>query len=464
MKKFLLYVSIILLLTAGIAAAAADDESWLQFGGHYQLRYDSLRATVPTYTEFMFSTPIEGYKIRNDALFTDRWALNMKANPFEDISFKAQLLTYKVWGSQTTQPINGNYMGMPAFLAPAMDNAQGHYPGGSEVYVNQGYAGWSNILEQPIWFSIGRKPATGGWPSNIKQNLDKTGTAGVPGFLIDASFDGVTIGWAPYIESMPGFFLKWCQGKGMDSGYANDSPIQKDTDFGGLMTTWINSENLHVESLVMQVNHLMAAPPDGMMVLDHQWVSNADLGSIRWWGIGAGGKVTEELNVFASVMQNHFDPSDQVRPDFGMGMLWHQNYPMLRERHSGTGFWTGGRYDFSTGTKLGLEYTHGTKYWFPYGASSRDMWGNKINTRGSTYEIYVIQELDQKPVAARGQTFVRLGFQYYDFEYTGSLNWLEVPQKISELNSNTSAVGPPQQFLIPLRRATDLYMTFEVLF
>jgi hypothetical protein len=463
MKKFLLYVSIILLLPAAMAAAA-DDESWLQFGGSYQFRYDSLKGTVPTYTEFMFGTPINGYKVKNDALFTNRWSLNMKANPLEDISFKARLLSYKVWGSQTTEPINGHYIGMPAMLRPVMDNAQGHYPGGSDVYVDQGYAGWSNILEQPIWFSIGRKPATGGWPSNVRQNLEKTGTAGVPGFLIDAAFDGVTIGWAPYIEPMPGFFLKWCQGKGMESGYANASPISKDTDFGGLMTTFYDSDNLHVESLVMRVNHLMAAPSDGMMVLDHKWVSNADLGSISWWGLGGGGQVTDELHFFASVMQNFFNPSEEVRPDFKMGMLWHENYPMLRERRTGTGFYTGFRYDFTTGTKIGLEYTHGTRYWFPYGATSRDIWGNKLNTRGDTYEIYLVQELNEKPIAKRGQAFVRIGFQYYDFEYTGSLNWLEFPQKISELDSNTTAVGPPQQWLIPLRRATDLYVAFDVLF
>jgi hypothetical protein len=462
MKKFLLYVAIILLLTAGMAAAA--DESWLQLGGDYQFRYDNLNGTVHEYREFYTNVAIPSYKVQNAALFTNRWGLNMKANPLEDVSFKVRLLAYKLWGNQTNSAIKGLYMGMPGLESPVFDGVMGHYPGGSEIYVDQAYAGWSNILEQPVWFSIGRKPSTGGAPTNIRQNLEKTGTAGVPGFLIDASFDGYTIGYAPDIESLPGFFVKWCQGKGMDNGYTNATEIPRDTDFGGLMITYYDTPELHVESLIMEAANMMSAPPDGMVVLDHYWPSNANVGNIQWWGLGAMGKVMDNLNLFATIAQNFFDPSEQVRADFGMGMLWQQTYPLVRERHSGTGIYVGGRYDIeSTGTKIGLEYNHGTKYWMPYGATSNDIWGNKLNTRGSAYEVYLIQELNEKPVAKRGKAFFRIGWQYYDFEYTGSLNWLEVPVKIADLKT-TDTLGAGEQWFIPLRRATDLYVTFDVLF
>jgi hypothetical protein len=387
----------------------------------------------------------------------------LKTNPLEDISFKVNLLAYKIWGNQTNAAIKGLYMGMPGLESPVFDGAMGHYPGGSEIYINQAYAGWSNILELPIWFSIGRKPSTGGAPTNVRQNLEKTGTAGVPGFLIDAAFDGLTIGYAPNIEFLPGFFLKWCQGKGMDSGYTHATTIPKDTDFGGLMITYYDSPNLHVESLVMEAANMMSAPPDGMMVLDKTWSSNAALGNIQWWGVGVMGKLTESLNAFGTVAQNFFDPSTQFRSDFQMGMLWHNQVPEGRERHSGTGVYVGTRYDFESGTKIGLEYNHGTKYWMPYGATSNDIWGNKLNTRGSAYEVYLIQELNDKAVAKRGKTYIKLGWQYYDFEYTGSLNWLEVPVKISQLTTHYT-FGHGEQWFIPLRRATDLYMTFDVLF
>jgi hypothetical protein len=210
--------------------------------------------------------------------------------------------------------------------------------------------------------------------------------------------------------------------------------------------------------------NMMSAPPDGMVVLNHDWPSNAALGNIKWWGLGAMGKVTDSLNVFGTVAQNFFEPSTSFRPDFQMGMLWTNYFPDERARHTGTGVYFGTRYDIeATRTKIGFEYNHGTKYWMPYGATSNDIWGNKLNTRGSAYEVYLIQELDDKPIAKRGKAFVKIGWQYYDFEYTGSLNWLEVPRKISSLTTHDT-LGAGEQWFIPLRRATDLYITFDVLF
>ena len=482
MKKFLLYVAIILLLTAGMAAAA--DESWLELGGDYQLRYDRLKGTVPDHVEYMLNIPVSRHDVWNDALFTTRYGINMKTNPLEDVSFKVRLLAYKTWGNQTTKGISGSYEGMPALESPVFDGAMGHYPGGSEVYVDQAYAGWSNILDLPIWFSIGRKPSTNGAPTNIRQNSEKIGTAGVPGFLIDAAFDGYSLGFAPDIEALPGFFVKYCQGKGMDSGYTNVSVIPKDTDFAGIMATYYDTPDFHIESLIMEAWNMMSAPPDGMVKIppsgggvEKLWSSPAAMGNIQWWGLGAMGKPTSNLNLFATVAQNFWDPSDQARQDFGMGMLWsNKTSGIARSRHSGTGIYMGGRYDIpTTGTKVGLEFNHGTKYWMPYGATSNDIWGNKLNTRGEVYEIYVIQELNDKPIAKRGKAFFKLGWQYYNYTYTGSLNWLEVPVKIADLttqdaqdNGSTGTLDPGkkygQQWMVPLKRATDLYATFDVLF
>jgi hypothetical protein len=151
-----------------------------------------------------------------------------------------------------------------------------------------------------------------------------------------------------------------------------------------------------------------------------------------------------------------------------MGMLWNSTtgsyYPLPADgRHSGLGIYTGVRYDLPSKTKVGFEFNAGTKYWMPYGASSNDMWVNKLNTRGQVYEVYVIQELNQKPIAKRGKAFFRLGYQYYNFEYSGSINWLEVPVPMTSLTTN-DAKGQNALFLVPVKRATDLYATFEVLF
>jgi hypothetical protein len=56
------------------------------------------------------------------------------------------------------------------------------------------------------------------------------------------------------------------------------------------------------------------------------------------------------------------------------------------------------------------------------------------------------------------KTFFRLGYQYYDFEYTGSNNWVGSPEKISDLKTGNI------QFLTPLKSAQNVYATFEVKF
>ena len=185
MKKFLLYVAIILLLTAGMAAAA--DESWIEFGGDYQLRYDNLVGEVVNHTEYVSAQKVPAHKVWNNELFTNRYGVNIKANPVEDVSFKLRLQMYKIWGSQTSMPIHGMYFGSPGMLLPTMDQAMGRVPGGGEVWADQAYMSWSNIFGYPVWFSIGRKPSSGGSPGNLRQNTDKTGSAGVPGNLIDLS-------------------------------------------------------------------------------------------------------------------------------------------------------------------------------------------------------------------------------------------------------------------------------------
>jgi hypothetical protein len=74
------------------------------------------------------------------------------------------------------------------------------------------------------------------------------------------------------------------------------------------------------------------------------------------------------------------------------------------------------------------------------------------------YDVYLIQELDKKPVSSYfSETFFRIGYQYYDFQYTGSNNWVGAPVKLSEVNGNMMTTAP-------LRKAHNLYATLEVKF
>jgi hypothetical protein len=70
----------------------------------------------------------------------------------------------------------------------------------------------------------------------------------------------------------------------------------------------------------------------------------------------------------------------------------------------------------------------------------------------------MIHEFKNKPISSRtAKSFVRLGVQYYDFEYTGSNNWVGAPVAIDSVNYNMMTTTP-------LDKAYNIYATLNVKF
>ncbi len=156
---------------------------WLTIGGDYRFRLDSLRGEVPSYWQFMGPTVMPvltpGYKPENDTLMSNRFGLNLKAKATKNVTVTTRLLMYKTFGNSTADATNAGFFADRAFI---MDGTIGHVPSDSILRVDQAYATWSNILDQPIWFSVGRRPSTGGIPTHLRQNNPKPGvTAASPG-------------------------------------------------------------------------------------------------------------------------------------------------------------------------------------------------------------------------------------------------------------------------------------------
>lgn len=455
-------------------AEKAAGPQWLEIGGDYRFRFDSLKGTVHDYYRFQdvlgwqMGGPApslqKGYDVKNDSLLTNRLGLNLKANATEDIQVKARLLMYKVWGHQTETPIIGPFF---ADRAGIFDGVMGHVPGDNALRVDQAYATWSNIGNEPVWFSIGRRPSTSGIPSNLRMNTEKIGTAGIPSIMVDYAFDGLTLGAAPDIESLPGAYAKVCYGRGFDSGFQTTNTI-KDTDFLGINIVPYDTPALHVELQWQRGWNIFDVPSDGLPGFGNAVSTN--LGNITWIGGVVGGKFENlgpgDLNLFVTAAMSKTDPNSNLYTPPGApmgvaGLLY--DAPAMggtQTSHNGRAIYLGGRYDIkSTGTKIGAEYNQGTQYWIGMVPASDDLWTSKLGTRGDVYEFYVIQALNKKPIAKRGNAFVRLGYQYYKFKYTGSNSWIGAPKAISDLNNPANA-----QMLQPLDKAGDIYATFEVTF
>lgn len=407
---------------------------------------------------------VPAYKPKNETLYTNKFALDLKAKATQDVTVNVKLGMYKVFGDQTDDAVTGQ-----AYFADrtgVFDGTLGHVPSSSYLNVDRAYATWSNIMDQPVWFSVGRRPSTDGAPTNLKANTARPGNGGTPALLVNYAFDGMTIGYAPDIDFLPGFYAKVCYGRGFESGFRSVPATNslRDTDMLGVAIIPVDTDPLRVW---LQWNR-------GFSIFDFPKMENTAfgntapsvaLGMIDWYGIGAMSTLKKvgpgDLNFFADFGLSHTQPNSNVSANAGYQGLLTGGFmsPEAPSDKTGYAVFAGVRYDLPTKTKVGFEFNYGSKNWITFAPAADDMWTSKVGTRGKVYEPYVIQELDLKPISSVfAKTFFKLGYQYYDFEYTGSNNWVGAPVKISDITANTMLLQAP------LKEAHNIYGTFEVHF
>ncbi len=446
---------------------------WLTVGGDYHFRADSLRGEVINHlgiTGFDPSTgnpimaPISNYKPKNSSLFTNRFGLDLNAKATQDVSVTARLAMYKVFGSQSDAALTN--AGAAPFFADRVgvfDGTVSHVPSDSRLNVDRVFATWSNIADQEMWFSVGRRPSTGGAPTNLRTNNPRPGNGGTPALLVDYAFDGMTLGYAPEIDALPGAYAKVCYGVGFESGFSRTGNSIKDTTMLGVALVPIDTDPLRVW---LQWNR-------GMQIFDNPVMSNTffsdtrpttNLGDIDWFGLGAMSTFkmvgSGNLHVFADWGLSRTKPNNNLT--MGTLGLLTGNFAGPAEaanNKTGTAIALGMRYDLPTKTKIGLEYNRGSKNWITFAPAAGDMFTSKYGTRGDVWEAYLIQELDLMPISSyTSRAFFRLGVQHYNFKYTGSNNWVGKPIAMSDVTGATPLT------MAPLKNATDIYATFEVKF
>ena len=412
-----------------------------------------------------FAVTVPSYKPKNDTLYTNRFGLDLHAKATHNVSVNARLVMYKVFGAQDDSAItNGGAAPFFADRVGVFDGTLGHVPSSSYLNVDRAYATWSNIADQDMWLSVGRRPSTNGAPGNIKLNAPGPGNGGTPSLLVDYAFDGMTLGYAPDIDGLAGAYGKICYGRGFESGFrSRPANSISDTDMLGVAIIPIDTDPLRVWAQWNRGFNIFDAPRMNNTYFGNT-MPKANLGDIDWWGIGAMGTLKNvgigNLNYFADVGLSISRPNHNVSAQFGFQGLLTGGFfsPEAPTSKRGSAISTGLRYDLPSKTKLGVEYNRGSKNWITFAPAATDMWTSKVGTRGNVVEVYLIQELANQPISSfLSKTFFRLGFQYYDFEYTGSNNWVGAPVKISDVNG---------QFMTttPVSKAYNAYATFQVKF
>lgn len=426
-------------------------------------------------------TPAQDYE--NDTAWTNRFRLNMRVKAMEDVEFKGRLAMYKSWGMQNN-PLAQDPFGPFTLSSMSFDGNISRSPDDSVLYVDRAFINWNNIGGYPVWFSVGRRPTTDGPPSQLRLGADQK--LATPTAFMDYAFDGATIGYAYNnllgLQDFPGR-IRFCYGRGFEAGPTyNDSGLN-DVDFAGINwdvykkgdrffnfqsfgafnmfnvpdnVTFPNPLEIAMaggNSLINNVNDLaaiQAGNADGIL-------NRANLGDIYHTSFVYMDKY-QNLNYFLAGAWSRTDPRGWDEMGNSLLVNW---WGDLDEK-DGYAIYVGGRYDLPDyGLKLGLEFNWGSEDWIAFTPAHDDLYASKLAVRGQVYEAYGIWDIPAgEAISKYAKAFVRLGYQHYEYDYTGSGYWLGKPVDMDELtNSPLNA-----QLYSPVDSMDQVYLSLEAWF
>ena len=452
-------------------------ESWdlaarIKFYGDFRARLDYYNAdTVFSAGTPMRFDPTSGSFVgvsqgdrSSDTLMTNRFRLNMRVKATENVEFKGRLAMYKAWGMQTT-PTGLSDGANQGQTFPIFDGSVTRQPNDSALYVDRAFLNWNNIGGQPIWFSIGRRPTTDGPPAQIRMGSDAR--MATPTAFMDYPFDGLSLGYAYAwgVEAMGTGRIRFCYGRGFENGLQSDYYSNKldDTDFAGLSWDVMKKGNRFLTIQSFGVFNLFNYPNFQSDFVNFgapaTFGAQMDLGNL-YHTTGVYSDKIQNINYFLGAGWSHTDPNGNGFFNDYAAMFQGLTGPNT-DTEDGYSIYVGARYDIdSIGLKLGAEYNYGSQYWVAFTPGNDDLFQSKLATRGNAYELYLIYDLPTgEAISKYAKTFIRLGWQYYDYKYAGGFDWNMKPYDLSDDKAQLQALG-----INPVESANQVYLTFEAYF
>ncbi len=402
---------------------------------------------------------VEDHKINNNALWTSRLRLDLKAKPTRNLSFVGRLSAAKVFGDSTGVRW---YNGEPN--AVTFDGNVHSTGSDSALRVERAFFTYFGDIgdEVSYHFSLGRRPALGGAPANFSTASVVGGSPMAHG--VNWQFDGASLGFGlGQLTGIPGLNFKLCWGFGFESGMGGGNSYSMtynsdvdDMQFGGWIANLYEDEhnkivNMYAHAfdvtdgftgLVVMPFTLLGTDMTGDGRFD-QYAMSANTGSYisrtqATANVGSIDIVTllgesqyDTFGFFLDLALSHARPSgisgNPLLQMMGTDALMNSN----GEQNDRTGYsiWAGVKTQLPWEGTIGVEYNWGSQYWIGFTGGEDNPAGSKLATRGSVYEIFYNQPLVEKKL------ILSLGAQYYDYEYTGSGNPMGEPVKISEMSA-----------------------------
>jgi hypothetical protein len=414
--------------------------------------------------DFYNADTVFGRNIDNDTIWTNRFRLNMRVGITENVDFKGRLAMFKTWGNQSA------FTDDTGTMFPLFDGNVTRSPtGDSALYVDRAFVNWNNIAGLPMWFSIGRRPTTDGPPAQIRMNVDER--LATPMAFMDWPFDGISVGyaWNWGAEALGDSRLRFCYGRGFEAGLQDTATDIEDTDFAGFSWDIMKKGDRFAYIQTFMAFDLFNYPNFQDPFIDFGAQQPISMDPAVQGGFGPRtnlGDVWHTAAVYQDkiVGLNYFVAGgwSQTQPDSGMF-----NDPFSptgnTDNENGYSAYVGVRYDLDqAGLKFGAEFNYGSKYWLAMSPGHDDIYQSKLATRGQVYEIYTIWDLPTGEALSKyAKTFMRLGYQHYEYDYSGSGDWNLTPYDLSDAADLAALqmIG-----LDPVESADQIYLTFEAYF
>lgn len=376
-------------------------------------------------------THVPSRDYNNDIMYTTRLRMNMQAEISPNLKFHGRMTMYKVWGDSTGVQV---FNGQPNSIN--IDGTTVGVPNSDLVRIDRAFFSWNHIGDTGFYLSIGRRPSTAGPPLEIREDRLRGGTP--TGHVVDFQFDGLTAGWVT--ENKWNSVLRFCYGLGFESGFGNGDQLQAPADrlddvhLGGFNLDIFSSEHMFVQAtlfrafsvtdgftslVVMPVDPVTGNPAPGPGVM--RLAPSANLGDIDLYALLVE-RHDGPVHWFASFAGDSSDPDNVTTP---FGGLFTDPFDVPKS-HSGSSVYAGLRYDLPNGaSQLGVEYNHGSKYWFNFTQAADDIVLSKLATRGDVWEVYWNQALGS-------HAQFRLSALNYSYDYSGSGWHVGAPKKLSD--------------------------------
>lgn len=372
----------------------------------------------------------QGYNDDNDQLYTSRLRLRMHADVAQDVTFDGRLAMYKVWGDSTGVQV---FNGQPTSIS--WDGTTANVPNSDILRVERAYFTWSDIGQLPVYASIGRRPSTGGTPLNFRQDEPRAGTPA--GSLVDYQYDGITLGWHISDTST----ARFCAGVGFESGWGNGSTLQQpserldDATLAGLLWDIVDTDRMFIQATYARAmnvtdgfNALTVLPFDpvsgqtGLPPAVIRFSPTANVGDIDLASL----VITRRDGPFDYFVTGGWSSTDPNNVTTPFGGLMSDPFE-VPESKDGYMYYVGGRYTFpNNATRIGVEFNHGSRYWFNFALAEDDIIGPKTSVRGDVWEAYLTHRI-------RDKFIFKIAYIDYSYDYSGSGWLLGAPKNLDNM-------------------------------